>query len=97
MKRKLIQFNQEKNKWLKNRGISFEEIIELLENGRNLLDDIRHKRYKHQRIFVIKIENYVYLVPYVEDKEKIFLKTAFPSRKATRQYLKKQKGYEKKK
>ena len=36
---------------------------------------------------VIGIDNYAYLVPYVEDAEEIFLKTIIPSRKATDTYL----------
>jgi hypothetical protein len=30
---------------------------------------------------------YVYLVPFVEDEQSVFLKTIIPSRKATKQYL----------
>lgn len=37
--------------------------------------------------FVINIDNYVYLVPFIEDQQKYFLKTIFPSRKATKKYL----------
>lgn len=54
------------------------------------MDDIVHpnrEAYPHQRIFVIVSDAYVYLVPYVEDEEAIFLKTIIPSRKATKQYL----------
>ena len=52
----------------------------------DILDDYLHpnqKKYPEQRIMVIGIYNYVYLVPYVEDVEEIFLKTIIPSRKAT--------------
>lgn len=95
--RKLIEFSEEKNKRLKEkRSISFEQIIEALENKKKLLDDIQHPKYKHQRMFVVNIKEYVYLVPYVEDEKKIFLKTIFPSRKAVKQYLKKQYDEKKK-
>jgi hypothetical protein len=60
-----------------------------LQSG-GLLDDILHpntEKYPHQRVFVVSIDDYVYLVPYVETEEEIFLKTAIPSRKATKQYL----------
>ena len=40
-----------------------------------------------QQIHVIAIEEYVYLVPFVETDEEVFLKTIIPSRKATRDYL----------
>jgi hypothetical protein len=55
-----------------------------------LLDIIEHpnpERYAGQRIFVIRREDYVYLVPFVEDEHTVFLKTIIPSRKATKQYL----------
>ncbi|HBF24629.1 MAG TPA: hypothetical protein DDW43_03835 [Nitrosomonas sp.] len=58
-------------------------------NG-GLLDDIIHPNttdYPNQRIFVIQIHDYVYLVPYVENQDEIFLKTIIPSRKFTRIYL----------
>ncbi len=72
MRHKLIKFNEEKNKKLKEtRGINFEEIIEFLEDEKNLFDDIEHPKYKHQRMFVIKVKEYIFLVPYVEDKKNI--------------------------
>ena len=69
--------------------IGFAEIVAAIESG-NLLDDIRHPSAKdpHQKIFVVEIDSYAYAVPYVEDNEKIFLKTIIPSRKATKKYLK---------
>jgi len=55
-----------------------------------LLDDIKHpnqESYADQRMYIVAIEDYAYLVPYVESNEAIFLKTIIPSRKATKQYL----------
>jgi len=79
-----------KNQWLiEERNISFEEVIFYLQSG-GLLDDIAHpnqKDYPHQRMFIIAIGLYAYLVPYVESDETIFLKTIIPSRKATKFYL----------
>lgn len=75
---------------IENRGISFEEVIVAIQD-RQLLDIVEHpnrKRYPNQQLFVVLIEEYVYLVPFIEDEEKIFLKTIIPSRKATKQYLK---------
>jgi len=87
-------WNDEKNKKLiVERNISFEEIIFYIEKG-CLLDTLDHpnkKRYKRQRIFVVRVKNYVYLVPFVEKEKNIFLKTIIPSRKATRIYLKEDK------
>ncbi len=87
---KRFDWNPEKNQELiAEQGISFEEVIFFIQEG-NLLDDLKHpneKKYPRQRIFIVNIDNYVYLVPYVEDTEEIFLKTIIPSRKATKQYL----------
>ena len=87
---KPITWDPDKNrKLIEERGISFENIIFSLQSG-GLLDDISHpnkEKYPHQRLFVISIDNYAYLVPYVENEEEIFLKTIVPSRKATKQYL----------
>ena len=64
-------------------------IVEALEKG-DILDDLIHpnpSKYPNQRMMIVKIKNYAYLVPYVEDSLEIFLKTIIPSRKATKQYL----------
>src|SRR3989454_12791041 len=45
------------------------------------------ERYGGQRIFVVQRDDYVYLVPFVEDERTVFLKTIIPSRNATKQYL----------
>jgi len=86
-------WNKEKNEKLKEeRGISFEKVIFHIEKG-NLLEVINHpnqEKYKGQRIFVVNINNYVYLIPFVEDEKETFLKTIIPSRKATKRYLKKE-------
>ena len=87
---KYINWNTEKSLRLKElRGISFEDVVHHIEKG-DVLDDYEHpnrKRYSGQRIMVIGLDNYAYLVPYVEDKEEIFLKTIIPSRKATEIYF----------
>ena len=80
----------EKNEKLKDeRHVSFEEVVYYIERG-DVLDILEHpnrERYGGQRIFVVKINNYVYLVPFVETDREMFLKTIIPSRKATRDYL----------
>ena len=87
MRNKRIEFNTEKNDWLKKeRGISFEEVIRAIESEAGLLDDVQHSLHKHQHVFVINMRGYAYNVPYVEDEEKIFLKTAYPIRKAKKIY-----------
>lgn len=88
---KYFDWSAEKNEALKlERDISFEDILVAIEAG-ELLDILEHpnkKRYPNQKILVVKILNYVYLVPFVEDEQKYFLKTIFPSRKMTKKYLK---------
>ena len=72
-----------------SRGIGFEDMVFHIERG-DLLDILEHphpERYAGQRIFVVQRDDYVYLVPFVEDEHTVFLKTIIPSRKATRQYL----------
>ncbi|MGJ4732116.1 BrnT family toxin [Leptospira levettii] len=90
---KNFRWDLEKDEILrKERGISFELILFQIENG-FLLDIINHpnrEKYPNQSIFIIEMENYVYLVPFIENKDEIFLKTIIPSRKATRNYLEKE-------
>src|SRR3989338_4516528 len=85
-----FEFDIEKNRVLKrDRGISFEEIILLIDEG-NLLDVVEHPnrlKYGNQQIYVVDVEGYAYLVPFVREGNTIFLKTIYPSRKATREYL----------
>lgn len=86
---KPIEWDPDKNSTLKAlRGISFEEVFEILEKD-DFLDNSPHHnlaKYPNQRIFTVLIRGYVYLVPFVEDKDKIFLKTIIPSRKANKKY-----------
>jgi hypothetical protein len=70
-------------------GISFEKIVLNIQLG-NELDVCKHpnqERYLGQKISAVLVENYVYLVPFVESEEEIFLKTIIPSRKATKHYI----------
>lgn len=84
------QWNADKNKFLKkHRGVTFEQIVMHVENG-DVIDIIDHPnatKYSHQRVLIIKINEYVYSVPFVEENEIRFLKTIIPSRKLTKQYL----------
>ncbi|RQD58787.1 MAG: BrnT family toxin [Desulfonatronovibrio sp. MSAO_Bac4] len=86
---KIYNWNSEKNQELIiGRGVSFEEAIFHIEHG-ELLDEIAHPNsdYPNQRIFIVCIKEYVYLVPYVESDDEVFLKTIIPSRKFTKKYL----------
>lgn len=87
---KRFNWSPEKNQQLiTERGVSFEDAIFYLIQG-DILDDIAHPnpdKYSVQWIFVLNIDDYSHLVPYVESQEEIFLKTIIPSRKATKEYL----------
>ena len=87
---KPFRWNHDKNEALKiERGVSFEEMVLAIEAD-GLLDELRHpnpEKYPNQSIFVIALDGYVYLLPYVEEPGYYFLKTVIPSRKATRDYL----------
>ena len=86
---KTISWSPEKNTSLKaERNISFEDVVFHIMAG-DILDTIEHPnqvRYPGQQIHIIVIEDYVYLVPFIESEEEVFLKTIIPSRKATRAY-----------
>lgn len=87
---KVFGWNPEKNEQLrKGRGVSFEDVVFHIERGDvvEILEPPNPDRYSHQRIFVVAIDDYPYLVPFVESEDEIFLKTIIPSRKATRDYL----------
>lgn len=87
---KPIAWSADKNEWLKaERNISFEDVVYHIMTG-DILDTLEHpnqQRYPGQMIHVIAIENYVYLVPFIESADEVFLKTVIPSRKATKMYL----------
>lgn len=90
---KPFRWNHDKNETLKiERSISFEEIVLAIEAD-GLLDELRHPntdKYPNQFVLVVALDDYAYLVPYVEEEEYFFLKTIIPSRKATRDYLQKE-------
>ena len=87
---KPLRWSPEKNEAVKaERGVSFESIVVSIEAG-GLLDILVHPnqaKYPRQRVLVVACDNYVYLVPFVEEEDYFFLKTVIPDRKATRDYL----------
>lgn len=90
---KPFHWNSEKNALLiRERGVSFEDVTVAVESG-GLHDIVAHpnaERYPNQRIMVVEIGGYAFLVPFVEEAEHFFLKTVIPSRKATRDFIKKE-------
>ena len=87
---RFFAWNAEKNAKLKaERGVSFEEAAFYIENG-GLLDVVDHPNaqdYPNQQMFIVKIDAYAFLVPFVQSGDECFLKTIIPNRKATRIYL----------
>ncbi len=83
-----IEWDSKKNEWLiKHRGVSFELCATMIREDKIISVIGNHPPYEHQKIFILDIDGYAYMVPYVEDDEKYFLKTIFPSRDATKKYL----------
>lgn len=86
---KIYAWNSDKNELLiQERGISFEDIVLNIHLGNevDIYDHPNQERYPRQKISVVLVEGYAYLVPFVENKDEIFLKTIIPSRKATKYY-----------
>ncbi len=85
-----IEWSPDKNAALKERyGFGFERVVAALEEGA-VLDNRTHPnvmRYGHQRQLILRIDSYAWIVPFVREDDTIFLKTMFPSRKATKRYL----------
>ena len=87
---KLFDWNDDKNEWLRQeRGITFEDIVYHLTHGGllDILEHPNHEQYPGQRIFIVDVEGYACMIPFVEDDEVIFMKTIIPSRKITKIYL----------
>ena len=81
--------NEKKSELISEREISFEEVVAYIESG-HLLDTIEHpnpKKYTNQKVHIVNINSYIFLVPFVIGPESIFLKTIIPSRKFTKKYL----------
>ena len=84
------QWDNEKNKILKQkRGVTFEQDIMHIENG-DVLDIIDHPnkaKYPNQQVLVVEMNEYAYVVPFIQQGQERFLKTIVPSRKLTKLYL----------
>jgi uncharacterized DUF497 family protein len=84
---KYFDWDKKKNQKLKlERGIGFEDIIVAIDEDR-LLVTLKHHKRSNQKIYVVNVGEYAYMIPFVEDDEKKFLKTIYPSRKMTKKYL----------
>lgn len=87
---KVFRWDNEKNELLKkNRGVCFEQVVILMERE-DVLETIQHpnqNKYPGQKIATVRIGDYAYLVPYVQESDEIFLKTIIPGRKATNKFV----------
>ena len=84
-----IRWDEEKNKILKQqRGVSFEDVLLALQDERFLAleEHPNQDKYPHQKIFILLLNEYVHIVPFVESKDEIFLKTIYPDRKYNKKY-----------
>jgi hypothetical protein len=89
------EWDPKKNEWLREeRNISFEKIIFHLARGDvwKIADHPDQESYPGQKIYFVVVEEYIYLVPHIDEKDYIFLKTIIPSRKATKEYRMEQGG-----
>ncbi len=89
---KIHSWDINKNELLKKeRGVSFEDILYYIEKGNVLaiIENPNSAKYPGQKMYIIDINDYAYLVPCIEYENEIFLKTIIPSRKATNKYLEK--------
>lgn len=85
---KSFEWNREKNlRLIHERGISFEAIVSHVEAGLIIALARGKGKFSHQKQFIVAVNGYVYVVPFVEDENKIFLKTIIPSRQMTKKYL----------
>lgn len=86
----IFDWDNEKNNRLKlERNISFERIVIEIEAGA-VLDILEHPnkiKFPNQIIIIINIDNYAWVVPAIENDNSFFLKTAYPSRKHTKNYF----------
>ena len=89
---KSFRWGSEKNEQLKlERSLSFEKMVVAIETG-GLVDILEYPnpaKYPNQKVLVVALDGYAYLVPFVEEEDHYFLKTVIPSRKATRDHLNK--------
>lgn len=87
---KFFDWILKKNERLKaEREISFEDVIFSIQHG-GLLDILEHpqkNKFPDQRVFIVNVNDYAFIVPFVEDEDIIFFKTIIPSRKMTKKYL----------
>ncbi len=89
----VFDWDNDKDEQLKReRGISFEQIVFLILHDRilDILEPPNKTKYRDQKLYVINVDNYAYIVPFEDRNDVRLLKTIFPSRKYTRKYLRRE-------
>lgn len=86
---KRYSWSDEKNEWLKReRGFGFEDVVIAIETGSTCADEAHtNPDFVHQRKMFVDMGGYIVVVPYIKEGDRSFLKTAYPSRKATKDLL----------
>lgn len=88
---KPVRFSEEKDRWLiEKRGIGFKEISQKIIK-RRMIRIIKHpnkKKFPKQKMFLVRVKDYIFIVPFIEEENYIFLKTVYPSRKYIKKYIK---------
>jgi len=91
----IFSWDKAKNHFIKkNRNIGFERIIVAIEEG-DILDVLKHPditKYHNQKIYMINIDSYAWVVPFRDEAGKRILITAYPSRKYTSLYTRRMKN-----
>jgi hypothetical protein len=79
---KEFRWNTLKSQRLKRvRGVSFEELV-----NAEIITFWKHPKRERQSIMFFYHKNYIWMAPYVEEEDYIFLKTLYASRKFTKLY-----------
>ena len=91
----MYDWSEDKDRQLREDcGIGFEDIIFHIQEGDVLLTAVHpnRKKYPNQKILYIRVDEYVYMVPFVEQEDKKFLKTIIASRKATKKLIRREEN-----
>jgi len=86
----VFEWDEGKNNKLKReRKVSFEKIARIINSGGliDILDHPNQKKYPGQKLLIININGYAWVVPAERRGNRLRLITAYPSRKYTKRYL----------
>lgn len=76
------------------RDIDLEQVASMIEEGMvRRVHNVPHR--PGQKMFVIEYDNYMICVPFVENEQEIFIKTAYKSRRLNKFFRMSEDGKEK--